>query len=212
MASNDVLITCGTLILEGIVQTPDHGQGMSGGALICHPNPLYGGNMHNKVTRALSDALVQRGLVSLRFNFRGTGKIQGMHGEGLDEMQDVKAALDFLLQQQGVDPARMVLAGYSFGCWVGLRAASEDPRPTHLIGISPPLDAYDFAFLRAETRPKLLVAGDRDFICPVEQFKALVDEIPEPKKGVTIEGDDHFHIGREKYLVGAADEFLDEFP
>ncbi|MEW6531909.1 MAG: alpha/beta fold hydrolase [Thermodesulfobacteriota bacterium] len=212
MASNDVVIPCGTLILEGIVQTPDHEKGMSGGALICHPHPLYGGNMHNNVTRALSDALVQRGLVSLRFNFRGTGKSQGRHGEGLDEIQDVKAALDFLLQQRNVDPARIVLAGYSFGCWVGFRAASEDPRPTHLIGISPPLDAYDFAFLRAEKRPKLLVAGDRDFICPVDQFKALVDEVPEPKKGVTIEGDDHFHIGREKYLVGAADEFLDEFP
>ncbi|MEW6113641.1 MAG: alpha/beta fold hydrolase [Thermodesulfobacteriota bacterium] len=212
MASNDVVIPCGTLILEGIVQTPDREKGMSGGALICHPHPLYGGNMHNNVTRALSDALVQRGLVSLRFNFRGTGKSQGRHGEGLDEIQDVKAALDFLLQQRNVDPARIVLAGYSFGCWVGFRAASEDPRPTHLIGISPPLDAYDFAFLRAEKRPKLLVAGDRDFICPVDQFKALVDEVPEPKKGVTIEGDDHFHIGREKYLVGAADEFLDEFP
>ncbi|MBM4329163.1 MAG: hypothetical protein FJ118_18610 [Deltaproteobacteria bacterium] len=212
MASKDVLIPCGALMLEGVLQTPEHGKAILGRALICHPHPLYGGNMHNNVTRALSDSLVERGLVVLRFNFRGVGKSQGRHGDGLEEIQDVKAGMDFLLQVVDPDSPRIVLAGYSFGCWVGFRAASEDPRPTHLIGISPPLDAYDFTFLRKETRPKLLVAGDRDFICPVTQFTALVDEIPEPKKGITIEGDDHFHIGREKYLVGAADAFLDEFP
>ncbi len=148
----DVFIPCGTLTLEGILERPDN-HGDLPAAVICHPHPLYGGNMHNNVVRALRKALLEKGVMCLRFNFRGTGRSWGTHGEGIDEIQDVLAALDFIESQERVDPKRIILAGYSFGCWVGLHAAYRDTRPSMLIGISPPLDVSDFSFLKTRNAP-----------------------------------------------------------
>jgi len=168
--------------------------------------------MNNNVTLALAQALLERHTVCLRFNFRGTGRSQGAHGGGTAEVDDVRAALDFLQRVGKVDPRKIILAGYSFGCWVGLKAASEDARPGRLIGISPPVDEYDFSFLHDETRPKLLVAGDRDFVCSQDGFRRLLDAIPEPKMGITLPGADHFHFGREKHLIRETHAFLDRYP
>lgn len=181
-------------------------------AVLCHPHPLFGGSMHNNVIRALRTGLNERGVICLRFNFRGTGRSWGTHGNGIDEIDDVLAAIDFVQALKEVNSQRLIVAGYSFGCWVGLKAASRDARPKRLIGISPPLDSYDFGFLANELRPKLLLAGDRDFVCPVERFEELVDRIPEPKKGVILPGADHFHVGGEEALVREIGLFLDAFP
>lgn len=208
----DVSFPCGNIILEGVLEIPDGHEGPLPGAVICHPHPLYGGNMYNNVTSALKKGLVARGVVALRFNFRGTGRSEGSYGKGIDERQDVQAALDYLGELDQVDPERLVLAGYSFGCWVALKAAQHDPRPKRLIGISPPLDAYDFDFLIAEARPKLLLAGDRDFVCPASKFEQLLQEIPEPKAGKILHGADHFHQGREDDLVEEMGLFLEAFP
>ena len=207
----DVFFPCGTLALEGVVEAPDLKSPVPG-AVICHPHPLYGGNMYNNVTSALKNGLIARGIVSLRFNFRGTGKSEGSHGEGIDERQDVRAALDYIAGLDEVDPDRLILAGYSFGCWVALKTAQYDPRPTRLIGISPPLDAYDFDFLRDEPRPKLLLAGDRDFVCPQDQFEQLLEKISQPKAGKVLHGADHFHRGQEEDLVDEMNAFLDRYP
>jgi uncharacterized protein len=207
----EVSIPCGTLTLEGVIEYPAV-DGALPGAVICHPHPLYGGNMHNNVVRAVRKALLEAGVICLRFNFRGTGRSWGTHGEGIDEIQDVLAALDFLGAQDRVDPARLIVSGYSFGCWVGLHAASLDPRPARLIGISPPLDVSDFSFLKNETRTKLLVVGDMDFVCSVKNFRKLMDEIPQPKHGVILNGIDHFHFGREDNLVREVRAFLDKYP
>ncbi|MBI5250131.1 MAG: alpha/beta fold hydrolase [Desulfomonile tiedjei] len=207
----EVFIPCGTLTLEGILEHPD-ADGDLPAAVICHPHPLYGGNMHNNVVRALRKALLEKGVACLRFNFRGAGRSWGTHGEGVDEIQDVLAALDFVEAQERIDPERILLAGYSFGCWVGLHAASRDPRPSRLIGISPPLDVSDFGFLRNEKRPKLIVAGDNDFVCSVQNFRDLMDEIPEPKRGVLLDGVDHFYFGKEDNLVREVAAFLDQHP
>jgi len=168
--------------------------------------------MYNNVTSALKRRLLERGVVCLRFNFRGTGQSEGSHGGGVDELEDVRAAIDYLLEQKVVDAGRIIVAGYSFGCWVGLRAASTDTRPSRLIGISPPVDHYDFSFLVDETRPKFLIAGDRDFVCTKSKFMQLVEKIPEPKQSLLIAGADHFHSGREGDLVNAMDGFLDKYP
>lgn len=207
----DVFIPCGTLTLEGILERPDN-HGDLPAAVICHPHPLYGGNMHNNVVRALRKALLEKGVMCLRFNFRGTGRSWGTHGEGIDEIQDVLAALDFIESQERVDPKRIILAGYSFGCWVGLHAAYRDTRPSMLIGISPPLDVSDFSFLKNEKRPKLLVAGDNDFVCSVQNFRKMMEEIPDPKHGVILNGVDHFHFGKEDNLVREVTKFLNQNP
>ncbi len=118
------------------------------------------------------------------------------------------AALDFIAGLPQVDSDRLVVAGYSFGCWVGLKAACKDPRPRIMVGISPPVDMYDFSFLNGETRPKLLLAGDADFVCSTTAFLRLVDEVPEPKKWIVLPHTDHFHFGSEARLSTHVAEFL----
>ncbi len=208
----EVWIPCGTLSLEGVLEYPPSAEGPLPGAVICHPHPLFGGNMHNNVVRAVRKGLIERGLACLRFNFRGTGRSWGTHGNGIDEVQDVVAAVDFLQQQPKVDKNRLLVGGYSFGCWMALAAAARDPRPSLLIGISPPLNEYDFSFLKDEHRPKFLIVGDSDFVCSEEKFRKLLEEIPEPKVGVVLPGADHFHVGREHVLVQEINKFLDTYP
>ncbi len=212
MKTREVSIPCGAILLEGVLEIPDNGQMPAPGAVICHPHPLYGGTKDNNVVRALAQAMLSRGEIALRFNFRGTGRSQGTHGDGIDEVDDVRAALDFLDRTEEVDPNRIVLAGYSFGCWVGLKAAVDDLRPGRLIGISPPVDHWDFGFLRNEQLPILLLAGDRDFVCSQERFRDLLRIVPEPKVGKTLEGADHFHFGRENQLMRETIDFLDRYP
>ena len=212
MIQHKVSIPCGTILLEGVLEAPASSEKQLTGAVVCHPHPLYGGEMNNNVTRAVAAALVERGAVCLRFNFRGTGRSQGVHGNGIDEMDDVRAALDFLQARPEVDQSGIILAGYSFGCWVALRAAREDPRPHRLIGVSPPVDQYDFSFLKDEKRPLLLIAGDRDFVCSTKGFRELVDSISGPVTGTILPGADHFHFGREMELIRAAHQFLDKHP
>jgi uncharacterized protein len=210
MSHEQVLIPCGPITLEGVLETPRAAPGPA--ALVCHPHPLYGGAMNNNVVLALAQTFSARGMACLRFNFRGTGNSQGIYSGGELETEDVKSALDFLLKREEVKPDRVVLAGYSFGCWVALRAAATDRRPSRLIGISPPVNEYDFGFMTAETRPILLVAGDRDFVCSVDKFEELAAQIPGPKSAITLPGADHFHFGRDKQLAGLTVEFLDRFP
>ena len=209
---SDVFFHCGSIVLEGVLELPNALGTPAGAAVICHPHPLYGGNMYNNVTSALKKGLLELGIACLRFNFRGTGQSEGSHGDGVDELEDVRAALDYLVSVNGIDAHRILVAGYSFGCWVGLRAAAADSRPSRLIGISPPVDSYDFSFLHNEQRPKLLIAGDRDFVCSTSRFTQLVEEMPPPKQGVVLPGVDHFHLGREGDLVREMHAFLAEYP
>ena len=212
MERSDVSIPCGTLTLEGVLETPGTAKGPLPGAVICHPHPLYGGNMHNNVVKAARNALMDEGFTCLRFNFRGTGGSWGKHGNGIEELEDVMAAVDFLEARSEIDRKRLVIAGYSFGCWVGLRAVARDSRIGLLIGISPPVNDYDFDFLKKETRPKLLITGDRDFVCSKDRFLKLLDEIPEPKKGIIIPGADHFHGGNEGVIADETKAFLAQYP
>jgi len=208
----EVFIRCGSIVLEGVLEIPGDGTKKFPGAVVCHPHPLFGGNMHNNVARALRRCLLERGFACLRFNFRGTGLSEGSHDNGAAELEDVAAALDFLETRSEVATREIVVAGYSFGCWVGLRAAARDPRPSRLIGISPPVDSYDFSFLKKETRPKLLIAGDNDFVCSRKGFEELVSNVPEPKMAVLMRAADHFHVGREDELIREVDAFLDRYP
>lgn len=212
VARSEVFFHCGSIVLEGVLEIPEGIERPPAGAVICHPHPLYGGNMYNNVTSALKRGLIDRGVACLRFNFRGTGQSEGTHGEGVDELEDVRAALDYLEALDAVDSRWLLVAGYSFGCWVGLRSAERDARARMLIGVSPPVDAYDFSFLKHESRPKLLLAGDRDFVCAKAEFEKLAAEVPEPKRVVILPGADHFHVGREDDLVRELHAFLDTYP
>ncbi|HSY64555.1 MAG TPA: alpha/beta fold hydrolase [Terriglobales bacterium] len=181
-------------------------------ALVCHPHPLYGGTLHNKVVFHAMKALNTFGFPVLRFNFRGAGLSQGEHDQGNGEAEDVRMALDWLDREFHLP---VIFAGFSFGAAVGLRVACPDARVKAVIGLGLPVDAigdrvYDFEFLRDCTKPKLFVSGDRDEFGPRAKMEKLVAELPEPKKLVIVEGADHFFEGRLMELRESIEGWIKE--
>jgi uncharacterized protein len=167
-------------------------------AVVCHPHPIYGGTLHNKVVFHAMKALNNLGLPVLRFNFRGAGLSHGEHAQGTGEVDDVRAGLDWLDREYRLP---IVFAGFSFGAAVGLRAAAPDARVSVLISLGTPISpvdnrSYDYDFLTTSTKPKLFVSGSRDQFASRAKLEALVQTMPEPKKLVIIEAADHFFEGR----------------
>lgn len=183
-------------------------------ALVCHPHPMFGGTLHNKVVFHTMKALNGFGFPVLRFNFRGAGLSQGVHDGGNGEVGDVQAALDWLEREFHLP---IVFAGFSFGAAVGLRATYSDARVRALISLGTPVvpvaegseepRTYAFDFLRDCTKPKLFVSGARDQFGPRAQLEAMVATLPEPKKLVVIEGGDHFFEGRLRELRETIEEW-----
>lgn len=171
-------------------------------ALICHPHPMFGGTLHNKVVFHAMKALNSFGFPALRFNFRGTGLSQGEHNHGVGEVDDVRTALDWLDEQFHLP---LIFAGFSFGAAVGLRAACPDDRVKEVIGLGVPVRpvderSYDLGFLASCTKPKLFVGGSRDQFGPRAELERLIQNVAEPKKLVIIESADHFFEGRLKEM------------
>jgi alpha/beta superfamily hydrolase len=186
-------------------------------ALVCHPHPLFGGTLHNKVVFHTMKALNSSGFPVLRFNFRGTGLSQGDHDQGNGEVEDVRTALDWLDAEYHLP---LLFAGFSFGAAVGLRATCPDTRVRAAIGVGTPVGpvaegsevprTYTFDFLQDCRKPKLFVSGARDPFGPRAQLEALVASVPEPKKLVLIEGADHFFEGRLRELREAIELWVRE--
>jgi alpha/beta superfamily hydrolase len=179
-------------------------------AVVCHPHPLYGGTLHNKVVFHAMKALNSFGFPVLRFNFRGTGLSEGEHANGVDEVEDVRTALDWLEREYALP---VICAGFSFGAAVGLRAAYDDPRVPALIALGLPAlpvegRNYNFEFLRECTKPKLFVNGSRDQYAPSGKLEALVETFAEPKKLVRIEAGDHFFEGRLREMRDAIEAWV----
>ncbi len=163
-------------------------------AVVCHPHPLFGGTMHNKVVYQTAKSLDALGIPVLRFNFRGAGLSAGAHDRGFGERDDVRAALDFLASEFPGVP--LMAAGFSFGAWVGMRAGCEDPRVSHLIGLGIPVNSTDFSFLCQCHKPKLFVHGGNDEHGAIEKVKALIPTLPGENQLVVVEGVDHFFAGK----------------
>jgi uncharacterized protein len=177
-------------------------------ALVCHPHPLFGGTMHNKVVYQAAKALHEAGMPVLRFNFRGAGLSQGTHDQGRGETGDVRAALDFLATE--FPDAPILLAGFSFGAYVGLRVGATDPRVARLIGLGIPVNRWDMSFLQTCTKPKLLISGGNDEFGAREKIEALFAELPEPKRLRIVEGVDHFFAGKLNEVGAAITDWLTE--
>jgi len=181
-------------------------------ALVCHPHPLFGGTLHNKVVFHAMKALNGFGYPVLRFNFRGTGLSQGEHDHGVGEIEDVKLALDWLDREFDLP---MVFAGFSFGAAVGVQAACADPRVRSVIALGLPVTPfdereYDLSLLATCGKPKLLVSGARDQFGPRAKLEQLAASLPEPKKLVIIEGADHFFEGRLREMREAVEDWVRE--
>jgi uncharacterized protein len=177
-------------------------------AVVCHPHPLFGGTMHNKVVYQSAKTLHERGAPVLRFNFRGAGLSEGAHDKGRGEQDDVRAALDYLAAEFPGKP--VLLAGFSFGSWVGLRVGCEDNRVDKLIGLGLPVDGTDMSFLRACAKPKLVIQGGTDQFGSRANVEALFATLPEPKRLAIVDGADHFFAGRLDQIGAAINSWLDE--
>jgi alpha/beta superfamily hydrolase len=181
-------------------------------ALVCHPHPLFGGTLHNKVVFHAMKALNSFGYPVLRFNFRGAGLSQGEHNHGDGEVEDVRTALDWLDSEFHLP---LILAGFSFGAAVGLRVACPDARVEAVIGLGLPVATiddriYDFEFLQNCTKPKLFISGDRDQFGPRAKLEKVVEALPEPKKLLIVEGADHFFEGRLRELRVGIESWIKE--
>jgi alpha/beta superfamily hydrolase len=180
-------------------------------ALVCHPHPLGGGTMHNKVVFHAMKAFNSFGFPVLRFNFRGTGLSAGRHDEGRGEIADVQAALAWLKREF---PLPILFAGFSFGSATGLRAACPDPDVKALVSIGTPVEAegrlYSFSFLSDCHKPKLFVSGDHDQYAPHERLEEVVSRAAEPKELVFIPGD-HFFEGHLSELRQTIESWVAEF-
>jgi uncharacterized protein len=180
-------------------------------AVVCHPHPLYGGTMHNRVVFHAAKALSRFGFPVLRFNFRGAGLSAGEHDCGRGEVEDVRAALEWLY---GEFRLPIVFAGFSFGAAVGLKAASPDPRVPALISIGTPVDVegreYEYDFLRDCRKPKLFLSGGNDQFGPRARLEQLVMALPDPKRLLFIDEADHFLAGHEDELRQKIEEWISE--
>jgi uncharacterized protein len=177
-------------------------------ALVCHPHPLYGGTMHNKVAFQAAKSLQRAGMPVLRFNFRGAGLSEGEHDRGHGEQDDVRCALDFLSAEFPGRP--VVLAGFSFGAWVGLRVGAEDRRVSHLIGLGIPVNDSDFSYLYDCTKSKLFLVGTQDPFAERSRVESLVASLLEPKRLVFVENADHFFTGKLDQVDRALTDWIEE--
>lgn len=163
------------------------------GVVICHPHPLYGGDMDNPVVVRVQAVCAALGLATLRFNFRGVGGSGGTHGGGVGEQEDAAAALDALAK--AVSAAPLVIAGYSFGAWVAALVGCRDARVAGMVLIAPPLAMYDFGCVEGKRVPTLVAGGTVDPYCASADLARFGTRFPWVTPAV-IEGADHFFLGK----------------
>jgi hypothetical protein len=175
-------------------------------ALVCHPHPMFGGTMHNKVVFRAAKAALFSGLPTLRFNFRGAGHSAGAFTGGDGERDDVRAALDYLAAHFPGLP--VCLMGFSFGSWVGLEVGATDARVSTLVGLGVPVNSTNFDFLHGVGKPKLILQGTRDEFGSVAKVTELYDSLAQPKQIHWVEGADHFFAGKLDEVQEVLRQFL----
>jgi hypothetical protein len=168
--------------------------------VVCHPHPLYGGTMRNKVVYWIARAFEDIGCSVLRFNFRGVERSEGAWDDGRGEADDAAAALQWLHERHPTSP--LWLAGFSFGCYAGLQAARRDASVSRMFAVAPAINLWSFAFMHGEQRPLTVVAGTADEIVPFAQIKAAVAGQP----GIhfhAIDGAGHFFPDHMQQMTAA---------
>jgi uncharacterized protein len=177
-AATDLLLPGAAGALELACDVADAAIARAGVAIICHPNPVQGGTMHNKVVTTLARTLGELGLATLRFNFRGIGKSEGVHDEGRGESDDLIAIAEWVRRERPGDA--LWLAGFSFGSYVVLRAAARLD-PAQLILVAPPVGRWDFSGITLPSCPMLIVQGEDDEVVDAQAVFAWADaQQPQP--------------------------------
>ena len=178
-------------------------------ALVCHPHPLYGGTMHNKVVYHAMKTLSAFGFPVLRFNFRGAGLSEGEHDRGQGEQSDVRAGLEWLEAEYKLP---IIFCGFSFGTATGLRVVCGDRRVVGLISLGTPISAegrlYTYHYLESCSTPKLFISGARDQFGPEENVRKVVELAAEPRELVIVPAADHFFEGHLPEMQAAIREWI----
>jgi len=179
-------------------------------AVVCHPHPLGGGTLHNKVVFRAARGLEAANVATLRFNFRGVGASGGTHDEGNAEVTDVNAAIVWARKKH--PGKKLFVGGFSFGAWVSSRAACEIPEVDAVFLIGTPVNKYDFSYLRACEKPMLFIHGTQDEHGDVNKLEKLIVQVRNAES-VVITGADHFFTKQlealEETMRGWAEELLE---
>ena len=200
--------------LEALLDEPDT-MPLRAAVVFAHPHPQFGGTLHTKVVYQGAKALARIGCAVLRFNFRGVGRSAGSFSGGPGEMDDFRAALDYMTGRYS--GARLWAAGFSFGAWVALESGAQDDRVSALIGIAPPVatsisgQKYTFEHTLQSTKPKFFVQGEADDVCPLEAMWAFYAKVPEPRELVVIDAADHLFEGKTQEVGEALEDLLADF-
>ena len=177
--------------------------------VFAHPLPIQGGTMHTKVVFQGAKALTRAGCVVLRFNFRGVGLSAGVWDEGRGELDDYRAATDFMVSQY--PDVEVWAAGFSFGSYIAMTSGAQDERICALIGIAPPVDHYDYAPVLGSSKPKFLIHGEDDELIPLRAVREFYARLPEPKEFVEIDRANHLFDGQAGEVGDALEELLSDF-
>jgi len=202
-----VSIPAGDITLEGVWHLPE-GAGPFPAVVMCHPHPLYGGDMNNNIVYHVCQALAGKNIAALRFNFRGVGSSGGRDGAGSGERDDLKAALDFAAASAYVNPARLGLAGYSFGAGVAAAVAVADGRVRRLALVSPYAADDIWQKLQTYANPLFITSGADDDVIPAARLRQLTAGLADNIKTAIVPGADHFWESRIAQLTAAVADFL----
>jgi hypothetical protein len=192
----------GRVTLEGLFHPGRNGRN----AVLCHPHPLYGGNMHNNVVQAARRAFVALGWGTLRFNFRGVGASGGLPAQGQQDAEDLIAVAQYL---SALSPGHIDFAAYSYGSWAVMQAVRLGLCPDSLILISPPLDFISFQGLKLPDVPVLATVGNQDDFCSVQSLRKWLSSQPDARVVLEVfPRTDHLYRGAERELSEKITAFL----
>lgn len=181
--------------------------------LVLHPHPQYGGTMNNKVVYHLYNIFTERGFATLRFNFRGVGRSQGVFDNGIGELSDAASALDWL-QTFHPNANGAWISGFSFGSWIAMQLLMRRPEVRGFISVAPPANLYDFSFLAPCPSSGLMIHGNKDEIVTTDSVTKLVEKLRQQKQ-ITVEqqtmpGAGHFFEGQLDDLKKRVGDYLDK--
>jgi alpha/beta superfamily hydrolase len=177
--------------------------------VFAHPLPIKGGTMHTKVVFQAAKALTRIGCAVLRFNFRGVGRSDGAWDNGRGEMDDYRAAVDFLSSRY--PDLELWAVGFSFGSYIAMTSGADDDRICALIGIAPPVNRYEFASVKLSSKPKFIVHGESDELIPLKAVREFYARLQEPKEFVEIDRANHLFEGQASEVGDALEELLADF-
>lgn len=207
MSEQQVQFPTDELTLEGVWHLSGK-PGRSPAVVMCHPHPIYGGDMDNGMVILVCRKLAKQGINALRFNFRGVGGSQGSYGEGIGEQEDLKAAIAMAASAEFVDATRIGICGYSFGAGIVLSVAADERRPRALAAISPPLTIGVEYHADKFAGPKFFLGGSEDSLFSAQALQTFVEALPAPREYDIVQGADHFWMGYERQAAQKISDFF----